>query len=72
MTLEHLLLIDAILTLSEMSLENENQQRITAVNAITVYYSIEEGPAFCHIQHRRLVKDDSPPVFKAEEPDALS
>jgi hypothetical protein len=72
MTLEHLLLIDTILTLSETSLENENQQRIAAVNAITVYCSVEEGPAFCCIQRGRLVKDDSLLVLKAEEPNALS
>ncbi len=42
---EHLLLIDAILTLPETSLENENRQRITAVNAITAYCGVEEGPA---------------------------
>jgi hypothetical protein len=44
-TLEHFLLIDAILTLPKTSLENENQQRIVAVNAITAYCSIEEGLA---------------------------
>jgi hypothetical protein len=72
MTLEHLLLIDAILTLPETSLENENRRRIAAVNAITAYCSVEEGLASCRIQRGRLVKDNSPPVLKAEEPDALS
>jgi hypothetical protein len=71
-TLEHFLLIDAILTLSKTSLENENRQRIAAVNAITAYYSVEEGLASHHIQCGRLVKDDSPLVLKAEEPNALS
>jgi hypothetical protein len=45
MTPEHLLLIDTILTLPETSLENENRWRIVAVNAITTYCSMEEGPA---------------------------
>jgi hypothetical protein len=48
-TLEHLLLIDAILTLPETSLENENRQRIAAINAITAYCGVEEGPASCRI-----------------------
>jgi len=72
MTLEHLLLIDAILTLPETSLENENQRRIAAVNAITAYYGVEEVPASRCIQRGRPVKDNSPLVLKAEEPDALS
>ena len=45
MTPEHLLLIDAILTLPETSLENENRRRIAAVNAITAYCGVEEGLA---------------------------
>ena len=43
-----------------------------AVNAITAYYGVEEVPASCCIQCGRLVKDNSPLVLKAEEPDALS
>ena len=70
--LEHLLLIDAILTLPETSLENENRRRIAAVNAITAYCGVEEGPASRRIQRGRPVKDDSPLVLKAKEPDALS
>ena len=42
-TPEHLLLIDAILTLPETSLENENRRRIAAINAITAYCGVEEG-----------------------------
>jgi hypothetical protein len=49
LTLEHLLLIDAILTLPKTSLENENRRRIAAVNAITAYCGVEEGPASCYI-----------------------
>ncbi|KAH8587036.1 hypothetical protein B0O99DRAFT_699067 [Bisporella sp. PMI_857] len=71
-TPEHLLLIDAILTLPETSLENEYQRRIAAVNAITAYCGVEEGPAPRRIQRGRPVKDESPPVLKTEEPDALS
>jgi hypothetical protein len=65
-------LIDAILTLPETSLENKNRRRIAVVNAITAYCGMEEGPASRRIQRGRPVKDDSPPVLKAEEPDALS
>ncbi|KAH8585358.1 hypothetical protein B0O99DRAFT_679450, partial [Bisporella sp. PMI_857] len=71
-TPEHLLLIDAILTLPETSLENEYQRRIAAVNAITAYCGVEEGPASRRIQRGRPVKDESPPVLKTEEPDTLS
>jgi hypothetical protein len=71
-TLEHLLLINAILTLPKTSLENENQRRIAAVNAITAYCDIEKGPASRRIQQGRPVKDDSPPVLKPEEPDVLN
>ena len=70
--LEHFLLIDAILTLLETSLKNENRWRIAAVNAITSYCSVEEGPASHRIQRGRPVKDDSPLVLKAKEPNALS
>ena len=72
LTPEHLLLIDAILTLPETSLENESRRRIMAINAITMYCGVEEGPAPRRIQRGRPAKDDSPPVFKVEEPDSLS
>lgn len=72
LTPEHLLLIDAILTLPETSFENESRRRIVAVNAITMYCGVEEGPAPRQIQLRCPVKDDSPPVVKVEEPEALS
>ena len=72
MTPEHLLLIDAILTLPETSLENENRRRIAAINAITAYCGVEEGLPSRRIQRRHLMKDNSPPVVRVEEPDALS
>jgi Protein of unknown function (DUF3435) len=73
MTPEHLLLIDAILTLPETSLENETRRRIAAVDAITAYCGVEEGPASRPTYRGRPLKDDSPPVIKAEEPNvALS
>ena len=72
LTPEHLLLIDAILTLPETSLENETRRRITAINAITAYCSVEEGPTPRRNQRGRPLKEDSPPVLKAAEPDALS
>lgn len=69
MTPEHLHLIDAILTLPETSIENENRRRIAAINAITAYCSIEEGPASRCIQRGHPLKDHNLPVAKAEEPD---
>jgi hypothetical protein len=69
---KYLLLIDTILTLPKTSLENENRRRIAAVNAIIAYYRLEEGPTPRRIQRGRLVKDDSPSVIKAEEPNTLS
>ncbi|KAF8862260.1 hypothetical protein BDZ45DRAFT_799370 [Acephala macrosclerotiorum] len=41
MTPEHLLLIDAILTLPETTLEKECQRRIAAINAITAYCDVD-------------------------------
>ncbi|KAG9236200.1 hypothetical protein BJ875DRAFT_503499 [Amylocarpus encephaloides] len=61
LTPEHLLLIDAILTLPETSLKNESRRRITVINAITVYCG-----------RGRTVKIDGPLVIKAKEPDPLS
>lgn len=72
LTPEHLLLIDAILTLLETTLENETRRRIAAINAITAYCGVEEGPPPRRIQLGRPVKDDSLVVTKAEEPDALN
>jgi hypothetical protein len=72
LTPEHLLLIDAILTLPKTSLENENRRRIAAVNAITAYYDVEEGPPSRRIQRGRPVKDNSPLILKTKEPNALS
>jgi hypothetical protein len=46
MTPEHLLLIDAIMTLPETSLDKEMQRRITAINAVTRYCGVEEGTSY--------------------------
>ncbi|KFY46137.1 hypothetical protein V494_00595 [Pseudogymnoascus sp. VKM F-4513 (FW-928)] len=66
MTPEQLLLIDAVLTLPETSLERENQRRITAINAVTAYCVVEEGVTFRRSRAGRPV----PPVstVKAEKP----
>jgi hypothetical protein len=72
MTPEHLLLIDAILTLPETSLENEYRRRIGAINAITAYCGVEERPLSRRFQRGRPLEDDSSLVVKVEEPDALS
>ncbi|KAL5325401.1 hypothetical protein ACEPPN_006526 [Leptodophora sp. 'Broadleaf-Isolate-01'] len=72
LTPEHLLLIDAILTLPETSLENETRRRITAISAITMYCGVEEGPNPRRNQRGRPLKDESPPVIQVKELDALS
>ena len=45
-TPEHLLLIDAIMTLPATSLEDEVQRRITAINAVAAYRGVEEGRSY--------------------------
>lgn len=45
-TPEHLLLIDAIMTLPATSLEEEILRRITAINAVTAYCGVEEGRSY--------------------------
>ena len=72
LTPEHLLLIDAILTLPETSFENESRRRIIVINTITAYYGVKEGSAPRRIQRGRLEKDNSPPVIKAKEPNTLT
>jgi hypothetical protein len=61
-TLEHLRLIDAILTLPKTSLEKELQRRITAINAVTAYCGVEEGQPCRRGRRGRPVKGDVPPV----------
>lgn len=72
LTPEHLLLIDTILTLPETSLETETRRRIAAINAITAYCGVEEGPISRCTLRGRPTKDDSPPLVKFEEYDAVS
>jgi hypothetical protein len=43
MTLEHLLLIDTIMTLPETTPEEELRRKIAAINAVTAYCGVEEG-----------------------------
>jgi hypothetical protein len=42
-TPEQLLLINVILTLPKTTFKKECQRRITAINAVIAYYSVEEG-----------------------------
>lgn len=46
MTPEHLLFIDAIMTLPETSLDKEIQRRNAAINAVTRYCGVEEGTSY--------------------------
>lgn len=48
MTLEQLLLIDAILTFPKTTLEKEYQRRIAVINAVTAYCGVKEGTPYCH------------------------
>jgi hypothetical protein len=45
-TPEHLILIDAIMTLPETSIEKELQRRIAGINAVTAYCGVEEGRSY--------------------------
>jgi len=55
MTPEQLLLIDAILTLPETSLERELQRRIAAIHAVTACCGVEEGRSHLHVRQIRFV-----------------
>ncbi|PQE05390.1 C2H2 finger domain-containing protein [Rutstroemia sp. NJR-2017a BBW] len=65
MTPEQLLLIDAILTLPETTLEREYQRRIAAINAITAYCGVEEGTPYRHGPRGRPAKSTVPVITKA-------
>ncbi|KFY96073.1 hypothetical protein V498_02927 [Pseudogymnoascus sp. VKM F-4517 (FW-2822)] len=66
MTPEQLLLVDAVLTLPETSLERESQRRIAAINAVAAYCGVEEGVTFRRSRAGRpvppisAVKDEKP------------
>ena len=68
MSPEQLGLIDAILTLPGMSLEQELQRRITAINAVTLYCGVEEGTPSRHVQRGPPGTVVSPPL-QAAKPD---
>jgi hypothetical protein len=72
LTPEHLILIDAILTLPETSVENETRRRIKAITAVTAYCSVEEGPPLRRTQCKRLVKDEIPLIIQTKQADVLS
>lgn len=67
MTPEHLLLIDAILTLPETSLERECQRRIAAIHAVTAYCGVEEGQPCSRRRHGRPRKGQTSPVVRAAD-----
>jgi hypothetical protein len=64
-TPEQLLLIDAILTLPETTLEKECQRRIAAINVVIAYCGVEEGTPYRRGPHGRPAKGNAPPVAKA-------
>jgi hypothetical protein len=65
MTPEQLLLIDAILTLPETTMEKECQRRIAAINTVTAYCGVEEGTPYRRGPRGRPAKGDPPTVAKA-------
>ncbi|XMA19908.1 hypothetical protein WAI453_012699 [Rhynchosporium graminicola] len=66
MPLEQLGLVDAILTLPGRSHEQELQRRITAINAVTLYYGVEEGAPSRHVRRGPLSIVVSPLVPAAK------
>src|SRR4051794_15870467 len=68
MTPEQLILIDAILTLPETSLEKEYQRRTAAINAVMMYCGVEERTSYRRGRQGRPVEDDVSTVVKVEEP----
>jgi hypothetical protein len=64
MTPEHLVLIDAIITLPESSLDKEMQRRIAAINAVIVYCGIEEWTSH---RGRQPGRPGVPITIKAEK-----
>ncbi|CZS92472.1 uncharacterized protein RAG0_03051 [Rhynchosporium agropyri] len=68
MSPEQLSLVDAVLTLPGNSPGKELQRRITAINAITLYWGIEEGAPSRHARRGPLGTVVSPPL-PAVEPD---
>jgi len=68
MTPEQLLLINAVLTLPETSLEKEYQRRIAAINAVTAYCGVEKETSCRRDQPGRPVEGEVSTVIKAEEP----
>jgi len=67
-TPEHLFLIDAVLTLPKTSLEKEYQRRITAINAVTAYYSVKKRISYRRGHRGRPVEDNISIKIKTEEP----
>jgi hypothetical protein len=65
MTAEHLLLIDAIMTLLETTPEKELQRRIRGINAVTAYCGVEEGRSYRRGGCGRTVGGDVPAIAKA-------
>jgi hypothetical protein len=68
MTPEHLLLMDAILTLPETSLEKEHQPKIAAINAVTAYCDVKKGISCRRGRPGRPAGNKVSTVIKAEKP----
>jgi Protein of unknown function (DUF3435) len=66
MTQEHLLLIDAIMTLPETSIERELQRRTAAINAVTAYCGVEEGRSYSDRRPAHPARRDASAIVNAE------
>lgn len=60
MTSEHFTLVDAIMTLPGKSWDLEQQRRITAINAVTMYCGVEEGSACFPSQPAPVIEAPAP------------
>jgi hypothetical protein len=63
---EHLLLIDAIITLPKTLIERELQRRTTAINAITVYYGVKEGRSYSNRRPAYPARGDASVIVNAK------
>ena len=64
---EHLLLIDAIITLPKTLIERELQRRTVAINAVTAYCGVEEDQPCSHGPRGRTMKGNIPLATRAAD-----
>jgi hypothetical protein len=67
MTIEHLLLIEAVMTLPETIPEKEPQRRTVAINAVTVYCGVEEGRSYRDRSSGWSISRGTSTIFNAKQ-----